>query len=208
MITLGNSDWEASQSSLLIQLDEKAGFFQGAKVILDTGYTVVHAADLGSMRDKLSDRGLVLTTVISYSPTTETTAQMLGLSTRLPKNSLEKKQRALGNELIGEPSLFIQKTLRSGVHIDYEGHVVVLGDVNPGAEIHAGGSIVIWGKLKGAVCAGIKGNKNAVICAMEMSPSLLRLCDIISPSSPGKKKGAQIAHLQNQVIHYDHWDSK
>lgn len=208
LITFGNGDWETNAISLLAQLDDKAGFFQGAKVILDTGYTVVHAADLGSMRDKLSDRGLVLTTVISYSSTTETTAQMLGLATRLSKNINEKKKQETAVGLEGEHGLVIQRTLRSGFHVDYDGHVIVLGDVNPGAEIHAGGSIVIWGKLKGVASAGTRGDRQAVICALEMEPSLLKICDIISASFPNKKKIAQVAFLKDQVIQFNHWDTK
>ncbi len=50
------------------------------------------------------------------------------------------------------------------------GSVVVLGDVNPGAEIIAGGNVIIWGRMRGTAQAGIDGDETAIVCALEMSP--------------------------------------
>jgi septum site-determining protein MinC len=52
--------------------------------------------------------------------------------------------------------------------------------VNPGAEIVAGGNVMVWGRLRGMVHAGVKGNRKAVICALELSPTQLRIADEVS----------------------------
>jgi septum site-determining protein MinC len=76
--------------------------------------------------------------------------------------------------------LFLHRTLRSGTRIEFAGHVVILGDVNPGAEIISEGNVMVWGRLRGMVHAGAKGNRTAVICALDLSPTQLRIADEVS----------------------------
>jgi septum site-determining protein MinC len=76
-----------------------------------------------------------------------------------------------------EATLFLNKTLRSGTRVEFPGHIVVLGDVNPGAEIVADGNVIIWGRLRGMVHAGAKGNAGSVVCALDLSPTQLRIAD-------------------------------
>jgi septum site-determining protein MinC len=83
-----------------------------------------------------------------------------------------------------ETALFLHRTLRSGTRIEFSGHVVILGDVNPGAEIIADGNVIIWGRLRGMVHAGAKGNRQAVICALDLSPTQLRIADEVSAAVP------------------------
>ena len=61
---------------------------------------------------------------------------------------------------------------------------------------------MIWGHLRGTVHAGADGDKNALICALDMSPTQLRIADQVSVMSPSKKKmGPEVARLvDNQVI--------
>lgn len=77
---------------------------------------------------------------------------------------------------------FINGTLRSGQVIEYEGNVVIIGDVNPGALIQAKGNIIVLGTLRGIAQAGVGGNYNAVIAAYNFQPSQLRIGDKISRS--------------------------
>jgi septum site-determining protein MinC len=81
-------------------------------------------------------------------------------------------------------AILVQRTLRSGQVLHHPGHVVVIGDVNPGAEIRAGGSVVVWGRLRGTVHAGVGEGQgeNAVVCALQLSPTQLRIGDFITRS--------------------------
>jgi septum site-determining protein MinC len=65
---------------------------------------------------------------------------------------------------------------------------VVIGDVNPGSEIIAGGNVVVWGRLRGVVHAGAKGDSAAVVCALDLSPTQLRIADQIAVS-PERRGG-------------------
>lgn len=70
-------------------------------------------------------------------------------------------------------------SLRSGQRIEYEGTIVILGDVNDGAEVIAGDNVIIVGKLRGLAHAGAKGNKQAIISAYIIDTHQLRIANII-----------------------------
>ena len=74
----------------------------------------------------------------------------------------------------------VQRTLRSGQRVESRGGIVVLGDVNTGAELVAGGSIAVFGKLRGLAHAGAYGDANACIAATELLSSQIRIADKIA----------------------------
>ncbi len=84
-------------------------------------------------------------------------------------------------EKIGE-TLILKKTVRSGQQIKFDGHIVILGDVNPGAEVVAGGDIIVMGTIRGVVHAGTSSDKNASITALRLLPTQMRIADIICRS--------------------------
>ena len=84
---------------------------------------------------------------------------------------------------------FQQGSLRSGQIIRYRGSVVVLGDVNPGAEILAEGNVIVLGNLKGIVHAGCMGDDRCFIAALNLIPSQLRIADKIT-YTPSESKNA------------------
>lgn len=75
------------------------------------------------------------------------------------------------------PTLYIQRTLRSGQSISSDGNIVIIGDVNPGSEVIAKGDITVWGILAGIAHAGSDGNKFARIRALKMNAIQLRIAD-------------------------------
>jgi septum site-determining protein MinC len=180
LVSLDDAPWEQQRQALLTQVDGQPTFFQGARLALDVASQVLHVNELVDLRDQLSERGIFLWAVISESPTTEKTAQLLGLATRISKPRPEEGRKFAVEDLGEETALFLHRTLRSGTRIEFAGHVVILGDVNPGAEIIAEGNVMVWGRLRGMVHAGAKGNRNAMICALELSPTQLRIADEVS----------------------------
>ena len=78
------------------------------------------------------------------------------------------------------PTLYIQRTLRSGQSITADGNIVIIGDVNPGSEIKAKGDITVWGVLGGIAHAGAAGNKYAKIRALKMHAIQLRIADVFA----------------------------
>lgn len=90
-------------------------------------------------------------------------------------------------------TILVQRTLRSGQSIFYAGNVIVLGDVNPGAEIVATGDVIVIGKMKGTVHAGAGGNEGAMVVAFRFEPTQLRIAghvarpaeETLPPGKPG-----------------------
>lgn len=78
------------------------------------------------------------------------------------------------------PTLYIHRTLRSGQSISSEGNIVIIGDVNPGAEIVAKGDITVWGILGGIAHAGSDGNTYSKIRALKLNAIQLRIGDIFA----------------------------
>jgi septum site-determining protein MinC len=177
LVTLGAAPWDELSAALVEQIDARQSFFQGARLALDVGGQVFHVNELSDLRDLLSERGVTLWAVVSESPTTETTAQLLGLATRISKPRPTEVTRDAAAE--GPSSLWIGRTLRSGTRIESPGNVTVLGDVNPGAEIVADGSILVWGRVRGLVHAGAHGDAQAVVCALNLSSAQVRIAEEI-----------------------------
>ena len=78
------------------------------------------------------------------------------------------------------PTLYIQRTLRSGQTLTADGNIVIIGDVNPGSEIKAVGDVTVWGILGGIAHAGIEGNQFAKIRALKMNAIQLRIADVFA----------------------------
>lgn len=70
--------------------------------------------------------------------------------------------------------------VRSGQTIEHEGHLLLLGDVNPGGTIRATGDIYVLGALRGMAHAGSHGDQSAIVAASLMTPTQLRIAEVIS----------------------------
>lgn len=195
LATFSDTSWEDQRAALLTQIDERPAFFQGARLAMDVGTQILKVNDLVDLRDHLSERNVVLWAVISESPVTEQTSQLLGLATRISKPRPEE-QRQFVDTISDDTALFITKTIRSGARIEYPGHIVVVGDVNPGAEVVAEGNVIVWGRVRGMIHAGSKGNRSAFICALDLSANQLRIADEVSAMlNPQKDPRPEIATI-------------
>ncbi len=127
--------------------------------------------------------------------------------------SSSSKERATTRPASGaslaDPSLWddpdariIYSTLRSGQRIDSEHAVIVVGDVNPGAEIVAGGDVIVLGSLRGVAHAGAYDETGGgrTIFALSLQPTQLRIGTTISRGSPEGGKVPEIARIEGNMI--------
>jgi septum site-determining protein MinC len=77
-------------------------------------------------------------------------------------------------------TLYHAGTLRGGQALQHLGNIVVVGDVNPGAELVASGDIVVFGALRGVAHAGAQGDTSARVHAIELAPTQLRIATFIA----------------------------
>ncbi len=102
--------------------------------------------------------------------------------------------------------LMLKGRIRSGQKVESKKHIIIAGDVNPGAEIEAGGDIIILGRLKGKVHAGYPDNEDAIIFALEFNPTQIQISDtaaVGADETPGKK--AEYASIEkNRIVVQDY----
>lgn len=87
--------------------------------------------------------------------------------------------KTYNKEIAISETKFHRGAVRSGQKIEFEGSLIIMGDVNDGAEVIAGDNIVILGALRGLAHAGAKGNKNAIIAASSIDAPQLRIANVI-----------------------------
>ena len=73
---------------------------------------------------------------------------------------------------------FLRKTVKSGETIEYDKNIVIIGDVEAGAKVVAGGNVFVMGTLFGTVHAGAGGKQDAVVVAMKLMPETLMISDL------------------------------
>ncbi len=207
LVTLEEGVWEDLQAALLQHIAERAAFFKGAKMAVDTGNHILRSAELSDLRTQLGEHSVNLWAVLSTSLVTEQSAQGLGMATRIgsPRGEAHVEKRGLKsieNQVQGEGAVFVQRTLRSGLKVSNKGHVIVIGDVNPGAEIIATGNVVIWGRLRGVVHAGAEGDESAIVCALDLDPMQLRIAGLVAipPKKRSKVEPEMAQIVDGQVV--------
>jgi septum site-determining protein MinC len=206
LITLGQEAWPELVAALIRQIESQPSFFQGARVALDVGKNELRVAELSGLRDRLSEHDIRLWAVLSESSLTQTTAQNLGLATRILTPRMVAGREV--EEIPAEAAKWVKGPLRSGAKVTHQGCILVLGDVNPGSEIVAGGSIIVWGRLRGVVHAGADGDEGAIVCALELAPTQLRIAGniAVSPKKQGKIQ-PEVARLKNGQLIAEPWQN-
>ncbi|MHB8141025.1 MAG: septum site-determining protein MinC [Vulcanimicrobiaceae bacterium] len=102
-------------------------------------------------------------------------------------------------------------TLRGGQSLHQLGNLVVVGDVNPGAELVATGDILVFGRLAGVAHAGAQGDAGAVVLALDLAATQLRIATSIAADAPPAKRSPQpevaiVREAQIMIIPYDRWE--
>ena len=101
---------------------------------------------------------------------------------------------------------FFKGNLRSGQVMEFETSIVILGDVNVGAQVVSTGNVVVLGKLNGTVYAGASGKEDAFIVATKMNPIQIRISDVIARTPDEKETPSnvpRIAYLREGAIYMD-----
>ncbi len=109
---------------------------------------------------------------------------------RLRSESRGQRPPALHVVEASPGTLYHPGTLRGGQVLHHTGNIVVIGDVNPGAELVATGDIVVFGRLRGIAHAGAGGDETARIYALDLSATQLRIATFIAAEQENKPRRA------------------
>ncbi len=204
-LKVGRLPWDEVLDGLKRSLAASQGFFRGGKVIVELEGRALDEGTLRSLQRLLDAHELTLWAVIGGDAATERLVRAYGIRARLARPSEREAMQTAG-----ATALFLQRTLRSGQSLQFPGDVTLIGDVNPGAELIAGGSVVVWGRVRGLVHAGALGDRGAVVCALDLNPAQLRIADLIGrpPEQRRRKPKPEMAHAEGEAIIVEAWRVK
>ncbi|HBN08871.1 MAG TPA: septum site-determining protein MinC [Cyanobacteria bacterium UBA8530] len=179
--------WEQVLSQLQAKFGEQESFWSGAAV-LELGERELEEEDLKKAIALLEEAKLGPFHLVALHPKTIETGARIGLC---PPSAPEKLPT--GN------ALYLKGTIRSGQVVRHDGSIVICGDVNAGAEVIAGGDVVVFGTLRGMAHAGAEGNEKAQVVAVNLRPTQIRIAGKIARSpdhgAPPLSKSPEVASI-------------
>ncbi len=194
-----NADFESIRAEIQSKLEEGSRFFRrGTEIRLAPG--VLSEADEAVLRKLFHRHGVLFRVEAPVAPPKRPEAERKPAVPPAPNPMVETPKAIPKME---EPQmLVVDRTIRSGQEIKSQGSVMICGNVNPGAQIIAGGSIDIRGACKGLVHAGAYGDTSAFIVADQLMPTQIRIADRIAqpPENMKKPKCAERASIKDGRI--------
>lgn len=174
-----NLDPDLPFEELCTAVEEKfrssADFFRNAKLALTfRGRTLTHEQESRLIEGIVRNSRIEIICVVDEDKGTEEYYR------KAVTHALEKQEETQGQ--------FYRGTLRSGQILETEKSIVVIGDVNPGAQVISKGNIVILGCCMGNIYAGAAGDRNCFAAALTMKPMQVRIADKAARSAIVKKK--------------------
>jgi len=191
--------------ALAERLAESPAFFRGASLSVDTSQRALRFGE------RLQLENLLAHYQMSVASESQKKIQRDLRTVSLPEARQEVNTQEVEvpqhDPRESENTLFIRRTVRSGQAIHHSSNVVILGDVNPGAEIVAGGDIIVWGVLRGMVHAGYPDNESACVCALHLTPVQLRIAHLLSrpPEGTDVQPRPEVATIRNGRIVVETW---
>ncbi|CAA9589858.1 MAG: Septum site-determining protein MinC [uncultured Thermomicrobiales bacterium] len=209
-------------AALAAHLDDAEAFFSGADIIVDLGERDLDEGEIAFYRQVLEERGVVVRGFTAASPQGRAAIRKAGYH---PLQVAPPERTTLGDGAAATPAAqirpvnpeieearYLRRTLRSGARIRHHGNLVLLGDINAGAEVAAAGDIIVWGTIRGMVHAGALGDDSAIICALGLNPTQLRIGSHYA-LPPSEKKGTipgtpERVRLENGRLVVEPWKMK
>ncbi len=190
------------------KVTESRGFFQKARMILDLRERVFHVDEVQVIRTLLEDLGGIELHEIRLGDNLQSfltwASGLLGITVTVP--ALNHTTADPSREELKEPQsapLVVRQTCRSGTRIESPAELIILGDVNPGAEILAARDIIVFGTLRGIAHAGVYGDRSAKIWGLHIEPQQLRIADVVAVpprERTAKPKRYEVAEVQGDRI--------
>jgi septum site-determining protein MinC len=198
------------------RLSEAPGFFRGASLALDTTRRNLRTSERNQLEALLAYYQMSVTSLEQINKTVRNEHEVTSsssidrdpaLATIATQVTSEQTLAYQHDPRDSNKTLFLRRTVRSGQAIHHDSSVVVLGDVNPGAEIVAAGDILVWGVLRGMVHAGYPDNENAIVCSLLLAPLQLRIAHLLSRPPEGFEVQArpEFATIRDGQIVVEAW---
>lgn len=209
MILDENADYDAVLTELAQVMHDQPRAFRGSSLIVDIGGRNLTTDEILEL-EELVNRQLGTRVLQLVNNEAEEILTEQGDSGRPeadpPKPQPSRQEISTSPRSKEDDSLVrayvLRRTVRSGQSITYDGSIVILGDVNPGAEVIAGGDVVVIGALRGLVHAGARGRLTACVVALRMDPVQIRIAHLIgrAPDGGSNTYEPEVAYVRNGQI--------
>ncbi|MFZ5648227.1 MAG: septum site-determining protein MinC [Bacillota bacterium] len=190
-----DGDIDEIKNNLKMKMETSGGFFKGAKFTVYGSGSDINHMFIAELEGICRQYGLIPSGEVTWPPS---------LARDEPKAAPRRKQSQVipirQQQPGGEQALLINRTIRSGQRVTSDHNVVVMGDVNPGAEIISAGSIYVLGNCKGSVHAGCSGNLMSEIFALKLQPLSVRIGTIAADGKPASPDGPGVARVSRGRI--------
>jgi septum site-determining protein MinC len=182
-----------SEDLLIAELDK---LFEKLKHLTANASVVIDMGDIRGHEDLFSRIKFRLIEKFNVGRVTTSPQKSSAPTRRIRQRDLSK-----GWNHYRSNALMLKGRVRSGQKIETTRHVMIFGDVNPGAEIIAGGDIIVLGKLSGKVHAGNPENKDAIVFALAFEPTLVKIAAITATGSEeAAQTGSVFACIEDGAI--------
>ncbi|MGE0825292.1 MAG: septum site-determining protein MinC [Candidatus Binatia bacterium] len=195
------------------QLAHANGFFRDSPVVLHFGERTLQKEEWRELKELLHREGLVPRYAVTTEPASQQLLHKEGLVVR--ETLISPPQEKRGGQT--EPTqingaLYLRRSLRSGQKEVFDGDVVLVGDVNQGAEILAGGDVIVFGAVRGVVHAGFPDTHSAVVVALNLIPLQLRIGPFIARAeeghNPRRVQRPEVARVKDERIVIEPYQGK
>lgn len=181
------------QANLLDKLQSGNGFFiRGTTVFVPKGYFAEEQNE--ALRKMFHRHGMLFSTELKRPNMAPPSRDTTKAPAQKPK-AVDEAQKMM----------IINHTIRGGQEVKVNSSVLICGNVNPGAQVIAGGSIDIRGTCRGFVHAGAFGDKTACVVADRLMPAQIRIADLVAraPDEPEQVSQAERALIKNNQIIFE-----
>ncbi len=186
VLKVHTEDMQTIQQALKGKVDQAPGFFQNVPVVIEPHVAGLPPTFLAQLVEFLRQLGMMPIGVRTNDEALRQQAEFAGLALFGPdrRERIAEKdvKKAAETTQTSRPAKVVQ-TVRSGQQVYAQGtDLVVLGNVNPGAEVYADGHIHIYGTLKGRAFAGAKGERASMLFVQKLDAELVCIAGLYSLS--------------------------
>lgn len=189
------------KQAIIRKMSATDNFFIGYPLFLSFGQRELRQIDLQEISEIfVNNFGLELRQIISRVDMVRECARALGLPTT---ENLDRSEFEINDGAEKAETLWLRKHIRSGQKIHFNGNIVIVGDVNQGAEITASGNILVMGACRGFVHAGSDGDSKSTIIASRIQSPQIRIAHYITrplENSAEISNFPEMAHIRQDMI--------
>lgn len=181
------SDFTEMLELLLSRLSKGKRFYRKSTLTINTSLNLINDKDIEHLKKVLLEEIEI--------------EDIIWQDDNVKEKEKEKEKKTFSGVYEGKTK-FLRKTVRGGQSIRYNGNIVIIGDINSGAEVTAAGNIIVLGAIKGNVSAGANGNTKAIIAAFSLQPEILKISNIVtlSPDDSEEPEYPEVAKVKDGAI--------